>query len=518
MALNNTSKSETLDFMDALRAQERRSNAFDNIGSLPEVKARKLADTKDKAVTMCLDNILQKVYTNAIPCDIACKQPSDVKDLDVELRKYIAKRTGGQDSQYYVREGLKKTKNPALKRLIESVESIIRDIYFEKTVRPETITEEDLGFKITPEIENKLDEVIRSNNLDDLSERIKTNVKTATQAEIDSAKKEKEERQQLEDEFANDESIKTESDLSAALMSRGYRTNDVKVYNPSLFEGILMNKFSKISESATPPEIDKPMKFYTEGLFSGIGDYFKAKAEADAKRSIARNSTELKRWLNGIYRRAYSRYRSEITVIDFEKLIKGYKTAINDSGTKVSFGITLGDVKRIKDERAAQDKVNLYVLEHPTNKPDMEEFVMRKTSRSFPDACDDILKYVKELDEYFKKTKLDAFVDKYCKLAYKYADTCATSREVENVYNAVTYIILNEINNLHALMFNIALFQRVTKDIIYNISGTALKESAFNEAVKELTLLTMATALHLESFDSYELNQLAKDYASGKIE
>lgn len=518
MALNDTSKSETLDFMDAIRKQERRKNAFNDIGSLPEIKARKLEDTKNKAVTMCLDNILQKVYTNAIPCDIACKNPSEVKDLDVELRNYIAKRTGGNDSQYYVKEGLKKTKNPALKRLLESVESIIRDMYFEKTIHPETITDEDLGFKITPEVEDKLDDIIRSNNLDDLSEKIKTNVKSATRAEIDSAKKEKEERQEMEDDFAKDESIKTESDLSTALMSKGYYSNDVKVYNPSLFAGILMNKFTKISESSNIPELNKSINFYTEGLFSGISDYFKAKAEADAKRTIAQNSVGLKRWLDGVYRRAYSRYRSEIAIIDFDKMIKGYKSAINDAGSKINIGITLGDVARIKEERAAQDKVNLYVLEHPTNKPDTDQCAMRKISRTFPDACNDILKYVKELEEYFKKTKLDTFIDKYCKLAYKYADKCVSSKEVENVYNAVVYIALNEINNLHALMFNVGLFQRISKDIIYNITGAALKESALTEAVKELTLITMSNALHLESFSPYDLEQLGKDYARGKID
>lgn len=517
MKTMNETVSETLSFMDELRKTERLNKEMDEINELPEIKSRKLEDTKNKAVTMCLDNILQKVYRNSIPTDIpGTSMNTGVKDLDVELRKYIASRTGGQDSQYYVKEGLKKSKNPVLKRIVESVENMIRDMYFEKTICPEKITDADLGFEITPEIDTKLNDMIRDNNLDDLTEVIKDNVKNTTINEIISAKKEKEERMKLEDDLKNDESIKTEAALQQALMERGYYHENSDIYEPSLFEGILMNKFSKMEESAIPEEIaTQPMEYYSEGLFSGISEVIRLKKEANAKQAVMSNSVGLRRWLDSIYRKAYSLYRSDVTTVDFDKLIKNLKKAVSDTDRDINkITLNMPNIKKIKEDRAAQDKMNLWVLENPKAKADKREVVLYGVSTPFGNACDDVLRYVKDLDGYFKSTKLDTFVNKFMSLAHKYADNAATEKEVLNIFDAVCYIALNEVNNIIVTIYATSLFQKVSKDVVYRMSGQALKESVYAEAVRELTLVNMASALQLEDINHTTIKKLAYDYAT----
>lgn len=514
----NDSVRETLSFMDELRRTERLENEINEINELPEIKYRKLEDTKKKAVTMCMDNIFHKVYRDSIPCDISGIKTSDnVKDLDVELRKYIANRTGGQDSQYYVKEGLKKSKNPVLKRVLESVENMISELYWEQTVNPERITDEDLGFEITPEIDDKLNEVIRDNNLDDLTDLIKTNVKNTTINEIMSAKQEKEERMQLEEELKNDESIKTEAALQEALAERGYYHENSDIYEPSLFTAILMNKFSKIQESHEEI-IPESMDYYSEGLFSGISEMIKLKREANAKAAITNYSVSMRRWLDRVYRKVYSTYRSDIVTVDFDKLIKNLKKAVADTDRDINkISITMPNIQKIKEDRAAQDKMNLWVLEHPKAKPDRREIVLYGISTPFGTACDDVVKYIKDLDSYFKTTKLDVFIDKFMALAHRYADNAATEKEVLNIFDAVSYIAINEINNIFVTIYAANLFQRTSKDVVYRMSSQALKESVYAEAVRELTLINLSTALQLEDGNPLAIKKLANDYATGNI-
>ena len=514
----NDNVRETLSFMDELRRVERLDNEINEINELPEIKSRKLEDTKSKAMTMCLDNIFQKVYRNSIPCDISGTNTSgNVKDLDVELRKYIANRTGGYDSQYYVKEGLKKSKNPVLKRVLESVENIISELFWEQTLNPEKITERDLGFEITPEIDGKLDDIIRDNNLDDLSNSIKDNVKRTTINEITSAKQEKEARMQLEDELKNDESIKTESALREALVERGYYHEDSDIYEPSLFTAILMNKFSKIEEPSEDITLES-MEYYSEGLFSGISDMIKLKREANAKAAVSSYSVSMRRWLDRIYRKTYSVYRSDIVTVDFEKLIKNLKKAVADTDRDINkIVITMPNIQKIKEDRAAQDKVNLWVLEHPKAKPDARDIVLYGINTPLGAACDNVIKYVKELDGYFKQTKLEVFIDKFMTLAHKYADTCVSEKEVRNIFDAVSYIALNEVNNIFATIYAANLFQRTSKDVVYRLSDQALKESVYNEAVREFALISMSSALQLEDGSPLAMKKLANDYATGNI-
>lgn len=516
--MNDTVR-ETLSFMDELRKTERLDREMNEINELPEIKSRKLEDTKKKAVTMCLDNIFQKMYRNSIPEDIpGANIDGNVKDLDVELRKYIANRTGGQDSQYYVKEGLKKSKNPVLKRILESVENMIRDMYLEKTLCPEKITDADLGFEITPEIDNKLDEVIRDNNLDDLTAVIKDNVKNTTINEILSAKQEKEERMQLEEELKNDDSIRTEAALQEALTKRGYYHENTEIFEPNLFTGILMNKFSKIQESTTNDIVLESLDYYSEGLFSGISDMLRLRKEANAKQAVATNSVAMRRWLDSIYRKAYSLYRSDVTTVDFDKLIKNLKKTVTDTDRDINkITINMPNIKKIKEDRAAQDKMNLWVLEHPKAKPDRREIVLYGIATPFGAACDDVLRYTKDLDGYFKETKLDTFINKFLQLIHKYADDAESEKEVINIFDAVSYIALNEINNVIVTIYATSIFQKTSKDVVYRMSGQALKESVYAEAVRELALVNLSSALRLEDGNPMALKKLATEYASGTM-
>ena len=94
-------------------------------------------------------------------------------------------------------------------------------------------------------IEKKIDITTQDLELDDLSQIIANNVKSTAAAEITRAKREKDNAKALESELANDLSITSESAIDFALELRGLK--DKQVFQPSLFEGIMIGKLDQLS-------------------------------------------------------------------------------------------------------------------------------------------------------------------------------------------------------------------------------------------------------------------------------
>lgn len=88
-------------------------------------------------------------------------------------------------------------------------------------------------------------------------------MKIATNNEIKRVKDEQQKIKDIEDSMKNDENITTESAYEKALVLKGVKSPSSKLYQPTLFEGIMINKMNLVKESGADldPAIQHKLAF-----------------------------------------------------------------------------------------------------------------------------------------------------------------------------------------------------------------------------------------------------------------
>lgn len=516
--VNSTPETNTISFMDELDKHENYKKGIEDLKNTPEAKRRILEREKECGKNDCLKYIIGKVYSDSIPSD----DVFPTEDLDQVVSKFARQRleqmgkpcSDENDCLFYVKEALKKHNDPGLRGLVESVNQLIDRMYFEKSVNLDKVTPEELGFVRTGEVTNTLDDLITNNNLDSLAQVIKDNVKNSVTSEIDAAKREKEDRDGVENELMNNPSVTTDSDINAAVESANM-FNLGKIYQPSLFEGIMISKFNAL-EDAVLPMFDEST-VYTEGILDGLKNYFKTKKAADAKATLIATSNSFNKWLDKEYRAIYGYYKSNINVVNMPKMLSLYKEALtHEECVNPRSVIRVIDCK--KSEKAYQDimdknKVALTNYKNPGVPCPNSYYATNIAMKDFPEEVNAALDKIHKAMDH---PKLKEFIDTYGKLAVDTAKNAGTSKEVEMVFNKVSYMAYCELNIYYIYMSFINSFIAFAKKVISYTTKETLKESAYEEAVREFTMFNVAKALHLESFDLHELKNLANAYASGK--
>lgn len=211
-------------------------------------KRRIIDSAKEDAANVCLSKIFEKFYIDAVPLndDYKCAYHDGLCN---DVHKFASDRTDGKSLSYYVGEAIKSGSVPA-KRIMESVTKIVDEYYADKEENLESInTEDDLVFKMDDDTEKKLNVINRDLELDDLSQIISDNVRVTAASEIARAKAEKEKVREVERELSNNLAVNSESAIESELELRGM--NKRKFYQPSLFEGVMINKMNSVTaESA----------------------------------------------------------------------------------------------------------------------------------------------------------------------------------------------------------------------------------------------------------------------------
>lgn len=241
-------EARVLDFINNKNKERDFANSRASIQSSPELKMRKLNDECKKGVSICLDTILGKVYKDALPFDDPKKNCSD-DDACCMMHDFIAKRTGGRDSEYYVREAIKRTNSTTLKNILTEAENMAKKFYQEKSKELVTINLDDLNFKNNIDTED-LDKITAKTELDEVSNIIQNNVQKTIDAEVAKSKKEDETNQLIEDQLTNDDSVVDDASMESAME----KLNVVKqptIYQPSLFEAIMLSNMKNVNESVT---------------------------------------------------------------------------------------------------------------------------------------------------------------------------------------------------------------------------------------------------------------------------
>lgn len=238
---------EMINFIKELDNEKAKKESMKKITESVDFKFKKIEDVKNNAREICLDKIISDIYKNAVPIDNEVKDVlSD--DLDEEFIQFLkAKQPKG--TTYYVKEAIKKGSKPA-KILLESVNRFLQDYFSEFAININETSADEISFDVEdPDVESKLKEISMNMELDELSDRIKDNVKIATNNEVKRVKDEQQKIKDIEDSMKMNDDIANESAIETELILKGFKSLDKQIYQPSLLEGIMINKLNLIKES-----------------------------------------------------------------------------------------------------------------------------------------------------------------------------------------------------------------------------------------------------------------------------
>lgn len=240
----NDRERTVLDFMDRVKQKRRDEQKENEFKQSSTYKLRELDKQEKKARCDCTNMIFAKLYRDAVPLSDDYKV-AHRDDLDNEIREFISARAPQGDIEYYVREAIKKGSKPA-KDIQESVDRIVNNFYAEKAMDINKWNVEDLVFRTGEDTQQKINAITQDLALDDVTQIIRDNVKSSAISEITRAKKEKQEIEELENELSNDMKVKTEEAIDYRLALAGL--TERKVFNPSLFQGIMIGKVNQLTE------------------------------------------------------------------------------------------------------------------------------------------------------------------------------------------------------------------------------------------------------------------------------
>lgn len=254
-------ESRVMDFINAKNKEKLDATKYDSINSSPEVKLRKLNEEYTKGKSVCLDTILGKLYKDALPFDDPKKNCSDDEARDI-MHDFISKRTNGKCSEWYIREAIKRTDSSTLKQMLTEAENIAKDFYKEKASNIGSINLKDLNFNMNMDNEG-LDKITKKLELDEIADIIHGNVQKALTDESNKAKREEEYNKEIEDKLTHDMSVTDDSSMESALD----KLNPIKqptVYQPSLFEAIMIGNTKVMTESSSKDIMDESIHEYTK--------------------------------------------------------------------------------------------------------------------------------------------------------------------------------------------------------------------------------------------------------------
>lgn len=256
-------RDEMIDFIDEVNKTIHNRDVAKELSNTPKAKRNILNGVKSQAKEVCLDKIFNKIYKDALPINPEYKEINN-DDLDKEFRGFIQYKAP-KGLEYYVRESIKKG-NKTGKVLMESVDKLINNIFFETGLNLNDIDVDDIKFdEESPEFNKGITEITDKMGTEEISEIIKDNVKQAALNDITRQKERDDEIKTMVDNLKNDPTVTTEAVLDRKLTLAGITSK--RNYTPTLFEGIMVNKTNLIKESGEdilPEDIGK--KAFTESV------------------------------------------------------------------------------------------------------------------------------------------------------------------------------------------------------------------------------------------------------------
>lgn len=248
-------------FIDLKNKEIEKEKTINDINTNYELKMRKLNKECENGKSVCIDHILGRIYKDALPFNDPKRNCSDEVAAN-QMHDYINTRTGGKNSEYYIREGIKKTNSSTLKNILTESEKIVKKFYSEKASNIGKINVNDLNFNMNDKSED-LDKITKKLELDEVSKIIRDNVEKSINDEIKRSQKEEEYNSSLEDKLSKDPNIVDDTSMESALNKMNV-LHEPTVYQPSLFEAIMIGNTTLMEFSSENAVFYESVREYTK--------------------------------------------------------------------------------------------------------------------------------------------------------------------------------------------------------------------------------------------------------------
>lgn len=197
----------------------------------------------DECARNAAEKVFCSIYNNAIPLDSTHRAVYEA-DLNSALFKHV-QESGANDVYDYLRSKASKGSIPA-KTICENANKYANEMLSRYYVEEDEDPEELDTTKDSDNVTTIADRITADMSADQVSAAIEANVRAAIQKEMEISVEEDRKLAELEEQLSKDETVKEEADIEMALYRAGYPKN--KIYQPSLFTGIMLGKVKEITE------------------------------------------------------------------------------------------------------------------------------------------------------------------------------------------------------------------------------------------------------------------------------
>lgn len=491
-------ESKVTNFMDEVEKIKNSKSAEEMYQQTPEYKLKQIKNEKEKAKGVCLDAIFSKIYKDAIPMNDEYKV-SHGDDLDSEFSDFINMRNH-KGMEYYIKEAIKRGSEPA-KKIMEAVEQLIKEEYHDKELNINSTDSVAIPFEVDSDsVQSKLQSISSDMNLPEITDIIKDNVKTQTIDDIERVKQEEENIKSIQEELASNPDITSESAIDRALKLKGIGLK--KEYNPSLFEGIMINKTNMIKESVE-----------TQNVFTEVtsDELIVATAIVGVTAGIALNIKQ-KKQIKNLFK-IYEKLNPNC--IPFSRFtIEPYQ---NDEVRKLG-------IKPEKGKHA--DKCKFKVFKY-NNKTMMYISFIAYASGT------DYSYYDSQTSEYSKSSTISSghntsSINDIISYKHEFKIKDASCNKYSDYYIAcMAYTQGFGHPALNRFIDKMKPILKANKKLLkesvesqnesFSLYNDSINKLAFVESVKELTKWNIVSTFNLEKIDKVISKKIANDYATGKI-
>ena len=237
-------ENKVLSFIDEVNKEKAtiaNKNAF---MSSPIYKKKQLDDNMVRAKSDCLNYIFADLYKNSLPLEDSYKYANDEK-LTNDMKDFINKQTADKGVECYVREAIKRG-NKSLAHVMESVEHLVNTCFKEKVAEYKKLDIKDLDWKFDDVKRAELKQIAADANLDEAANYIKQNVKSAAEYEKAKIIEKRKEEKEIQEEMEKNNDLTSESSIADYMKLHGKTPLEKAIYQPSLFEGVMINKFNHL--------------------------------------------------------------------------------------------------------------------------------------------------------------------------------------------------------------------------------------------------------------------------------
>lgn len=213
-----------------------------------------IKNKKEEGARNAAEKVFLSIYNNALPIDANHRVVFE-SNLNNAIMRHVTE-SGASDVYDYLQKASKRGSIPA-KTICESanayMERACEKYYHEEDIDPDEIdTSKDSDI-----VTSAVVKITSDMNADEVSAAIENNVRATIAREMEISKQEDQKLADLEEQLANDDSVKEEADIDDIMYREGF--GNKRIYKPTLFTGIMIGKVNTYTEEGEldGPEIQK---------------------------------------------------------------------------------------------------------------------------------------------------------------------------------------------------------------------------------------------------------------------